>query len=234
MLNPKKHPLEIFRSRGGHGPLVRRGATGAADAPPQEGEGRDASHPRWEPQPFEMRLSLLGSLFLALFFIVLLAAAYSLGLRQGRENSLAESDAHAKEQGRKIESGVADDGAAEEPAQVGPKRPYGMLVLTYSRGTENVKQRVGELKQTFEQRYQIPEHQVVAWPLKSGESVVYVGVFDSREDPGLQQLGAKLRQIADWPHGKDKSPFKDARISQHPNDPRKFEKPSGAPPPEKQ
>lgn len=239
MMNPKQHPLEIFRARGGHGPLVRKG--GAAEGADPASTGTDAHHPRWEPQPFEMRLSLLGALVLALAWIVLLAAAYTLGLHRGRESSLAQTDARAKEQGQLIERGTTDEppesGSRIESSNESslgssmvPKRPYGVLVLTYSKGTDNVAQRVGELKQAFAQKYQIAADQVVAWPLKSGESVVYVGVFDSREDPALQQLGAKLRQIGDWPYGKDKSPFKDARISQHPNDPRKFEKPSGGSP----
>lgn len=238
MLNPKKHPLEIFRARGGHGPLVRRGGADSGE-PPSDGSGPPPTeHRRWEPQPFELRLSLLGALVLAIAWIVLLAGAYSLGVHRGRVNSQFDSDAQAKERGRQIESGVDEAKSVVPPATSqasAPARPYGVLVLTYSKGAEPeiVAKRVGELKKTFEERYQIPAADVVAWPLnKTGETVVYVGVFDDKDDPALQQLSAKLRQIADWPYG-NKNPFATAAIRAHPNDPKKYPKPADATPSDK-
>jgi len=233
MLNPKKHPLEIFRARGGRGPLVRRGGADSGEPPSDGSAPPPPEHPRWEPQPFELRLSLLGALVLAIAWIVLLAGAYSLGVHRGRVNSQVDSDAQAKERGRQIENGVDDVKSAAPPTAptaTEPVRPYGVKVLTYSKGTENLAKRVGELKKTFQERYQIPADDVVAWPLnKTGETVVFVGVFDDKDDVALQQLSAKLRQIADWPYG-NKSPFATAEIRAHPNDPKKYSKPADATP----
>jgi hypothetical protein len=216
MHNPKKHPLEIFRARGGHGPLVGRATDGESapnvgDAP--ESPGDRLPHGRWEPKAFELRISAFGAVMLAFVWIVLLAGAYTLGVSRGADGSQRDSDVLALERGKQIEAGVRDDGVSSAaPASNG--QPFGVLIISYSKD-EAKPAKIAELKAILEKNYGIPANSVKAWQLPGGDVAVYVGSYPDRNAPELAQLELKLRNIADWPYGK-KSPFETADIRQFP------------------
>ncbi len=229
MLNPKKHPLEIFRARGRHGPLVPPSGASSSSPPsspvsPASGESAEMipnapqAHARWEPAPFELRLSLFGTLMLAMLWIVLLAGAYTFGVKRGGDSSRGQNDANAKELGKRIENGAgtgerSDPGAGAANKSATPVN-YGVLIATYSKSmsNEDALGKLRELRGIFEKSYQIPKDQVLCKRLVgTGEVEYYVGKFESKDDPELKALLGKLHMIADWPSGK-KSPFESAII----------------------
>lgn len=234
MLNPKKHPLEIFRERRRQGPLLSRDAANAANGPargttPHDAEtplasgGERTPHPRWEPTEFELRLSLGSTVLVAMTWIVLLAAAYVLGVSNGREQQLLASDQGARARGSAIEnstdSGAATDG--QGAARAAADAWYGVRLASYPAPIDKYRPLIDELKDSLAKNYGeslgLRREEINHWEFSKKDSAVYAGCFATEDDPKLIELAANLRKINDWPRGNDSSPFKSAEIRRLPD-----------------
>lgn len=234
MLNPKKHPLEIFRERRRQGPLLSRDAANATSGPARGVGSHDAEksdvvaaerapHPRWEPTEFELRLSLGSTVLVAMTWIVLLAAAYVLGVSNGREQQLLASDQGARARGAVIEnstdSGTSSDGQAG--ARPTADAWYGVRLASYPASIDKYRPLIEELKDSLAKTYGeslgLRREEIQHWEFSKKDSAVYAGCFATEDDPKLIELAANLRKINDWPRGNDQSPFKSAEIRRLPD-----------------
>ncbi len=236
MSGPKKHPLEIFRSSGrkfgdtGH-PLPADGDANKEtpaedsplppDVPAPRGDGPPPRVPSFAQvrreravDEFELRLTLPGIATLAVVWLLLLGGAYLYGYRRGEGATQQQHDAQALANGKQIEEG-GDSGAPQAPAEANnadAALPFGVTVATYNRDQDALLE---ETQRTLTERYGIDVLNVYRYD-DTGKQLLVAGVFASKDDPGLKALEVKLHNIKDYPRG-DKSPFRRALISRHPN-----------------
>lgn len=225
MTGKKSHPLEIFRSSGTfQRPDPLRKEPGMGGIHTSEVPERTERPVRVAPptQEFELRLSLIGGVVLLFAWVVLIGAAYLYGYKNG-ESAQADADAaKVLAKGAEIESGDAQarPAAGDVPAAV----PFGVKLIAYDRTPEQ-ERILDEMRGLLETRYAIDPDVITDWPDKKREQwVVYVGEFANADDPALVRLLNKLRTIDDYPKGRDKSPFRNASIARHPDDPAKYRK----------
>lgn len=225
MTGKKSHPLEIFRSSGTFqrpDPLRKEPGMGGihtSDVPERTERPARVVAP---PQEFELRLSLVGGVILLFAWVVLIGAAYLYGYRNGESAHLDAETERALAKGAAIESG---DSAARPAAENVPAAaPFGVKLIAYDRTPEQ-ERILDEMRGLLVSRYEIDADVITDWPNeKRNQWVVYVGEFAAADDPALAQLLNKLRTIDDYPKGRDKSPFRNASIARHPDDPAKYRK----------
>lgn len=225
MTGKKSHPLEIFRSSGTfQRPDPLRKEPGMGGIHTSEVPERTERPVRVAPptQEFELRLSLIGGVVLLFAWVVLIGAAYLYGYKNGESAQVDADAAKVLAKGAEIESGDAQarPAAGHVPAAV----PFGVKLIAYDRTPEQ-ERILDEMRGLLETKYAIDPDVITDWPDKKREQwVVYVGEFASADDPALVRLLNKLRTIDDYPKGRDKSPFRNASIARHPDDPAKYRK----------
>ncbi|MFH0946152.1 MAG: hypothetical protein V2A76_13210 [Planctomycetota bacterium] len=232
MSGRKKHPLEVFKASG-----RSLGGQRAEDDPSSGAKAQDdrerlglprqnpvrTGAPEREARPpseFELRLTLPGALVLLFAWVVLMGAAYIYGHSRGRGGMVQERDQTALALGRQIEETPSSAKPAKSDGEVGiPAKPwpYGVLLVTY---TSYQKDRIQEISNLLREKYGI-KAEIFPYIHDRGKGKVelFVGVFDKADDPELKKLAANVRNIQDWPSGRDKTPFQDSYIRQHPRIP---------------
>lgn len=225
MTGKKSHPLEIFRSSGTfQRPDPLRKEPGMGGIHTSEVPERAERPARVTPpsQEFELRLSLVGGVVLLFAWVVLIGAAYLFGYSNGESAANdAESD-RVLAKGAAIEAG--DSQARPAAENIPAAAPFGVKLIAYDRTPEQ-ELILDEMRGLLTSRYGIDADVITDWPDKKRDQwIVYVGEFAGSDDPALAQLLNKLRTIDDYPKGRDRSPFRNANIARHPDDPAKYRK----------
>lgn len=232
MSSPKKHPLEIFRGRGGHGPLIRPATPATPSTPPTAEDAAGAQAPAMpgEESPrarrtravseFELRLNLPGAVILVVVWVVLLGFAHYYGYVRGEKAAERDRESKALERGSAIEGGRGADassGPDANDAAVDVPKPWGVQIASLPADDPKLVDLTTEMQTLLADKYNVKGLGVfMPTKVKGGMATVFVGEFESKEDRSLQDLALKLRNIKDWPRGKDPSPFKNALIRQWP------------------
>lgn len=225
MTGKKSHPLEIFRSSGTFqrpDPLRKEPGMGGIHTSEVPERAERPARVVAPTQEFELRLSLIGSVVLLFVWVVLIGAAYLYGYSNGQSAQTESDAASVLAKGAAIETGDAN--ARPDAANLPVTIPFGVKLIAYDRTPEQ-ERILDEMRGLLQTRYGIDSAVITDWPdTKRNQWVVYVGEFANSDDPTLVRLLNKLRTIDDYPKGRDKSPFRNATIARHPDDPAKYRK----------
>lgn len=223
MTQPKKHPLEVFRSsqqlRGGIGGSSHGGGGAGGDSgdppdgprEPKEGASDDRRGPA---NSFAaMVMTLPGILTVVFVFILLMGFSHYQGFKRGERAARGEMDATALEFGRSLERQVPEAPKTENSAAKSGSGWWGVLAATYKKGQGGIAE---EMKKTLSESYGFSGF--VTWVHTDGNIEVMVGKAQRSDDPDLKDLERRLRLIEDYP-ASIKRPFLTAKIKEHPQDP---------------